>query len=99
MNPSALVAQTGSLLCRGLAIRRVFDNPAFCRLPVGDTAGCQPALHSSWKASPYQIVLLSISASHPQPVPATEARDPKHKSGFQLDKIFFRPTLATVQHT
>ena len=29
------VAQTGSLLYRGLAIRRVFENPTFCRLPVG----------------------------------------------------------------
>jgi hypothetical protein len=30
--------------------------------------------------------------------PATEARDPTHKSGFQLDKIFFWSRLATVQH-
>jgi hypothetical protein len=34
------VAQTGSLLYRGLATR---PTPR-CRLPVGDTAGCQPAL-------------------------------------------------------
>jgi hypothetical protein len=31
--------------------------------------------------------------------PATEARDPTHKSGFQLDNIFFWSRLATVQHT
>jgi hypothetical protein len=45
------VAQTGSLPCRGLAIRRVFEDPTFCRLPVGDTAGYQPALqkNGSWK--------------------------------------------------
>jgi hypothetical protein len=38
------VAQTVSLPCRGLAIRRRRQFQAFARLPVGDTAGCQPAL-------------------------------------------------------
>jgi len=42
---ATLVAQTGSLLYRGLAIRSRHDSFASSRLPVGDTAGCQPALH------------------------------------------------------
>jgi hypothetical protein len=43
------VAQTGSLLYRGLAIRNTFEVLAFRRLAVGDTAGCQPALRK-WLA-------------------------------------------------
>ncbi len=39
-----IVAQTDSLLCRGLAIRKGFVLSTLCRLPVGDTAGYQPAL-------------------------------------------------------
>jgi methionine sulfoxide reductase heme-binding subunit len=39
------VAQTGSLLFRGLAIRKRSVPPSPRRLPVGDTAGGQPALH------------------------------------------------------
>jgi hypothetical protein len=43
------VAQTGSLLYRGLAIRNAFEILTFRRLAVGDTAGCQPALRK-WLA-------------------------------------------------
>jgi hypothetical protein len=39
-----IVAQTDSLLCCGLAIRKGSVLSTHCRLPVGDTAGYQPAL-------------------------------------------------------
>jgi hypothetical protein len=66
------VAQTGSLLCRGLAIRwagftqmrRNSSRCGFrrmpCRLPVGDTAGCQLALHSgSRTTSEFGVTCIS----------------------------------------
>ena len=37
------VTQTASLPCRGLPILNGTKRPAASRLPVGDTAGCQPA--------------------------------------------------------
>jgi len=40
------VAQTGSLPYRGLPIRNRMKTPTVGRLPVGDTAGCQPALRA-----------------------------------------------------
>ena len=52
--PRPLVAQTGSLLYRGLATRRRTSKPprlvlpAPCRLSIGDTADCQSALR--WRA-------------------------------------------------
>ena len=49
------VAQTGSLPQRGLPIRNGTNQPAAGRLPVGDTAGCQPAL-------PARGVLRSVAA-------------------------------------
>jgi hypothetical protein len=53
MNPADAVAQTGSLPYRRLVIRKRRHCPAPGRLPVGDTAGCQPALlrrRGSWSA-------------------------------------------------
>src|SRR5262245_7240696 len=50
----ATVAPTGSRLYRGLAIRTRRDRIAAGRLPVGDTAGCQPALQDgSWAGSSF----------------------------------------------
>jgi hypothetical protein len=48
-----------------------------------------------------RILIATVTAGdgHIAAAPATEARDPKYKSGFRLDKIFFRSRLATVQHT
>ncbi len=40
------VTQTGSLLYRGLAIRSAQGVSSSSRLPVGDTAGCQPTLRA-----------------------------------------------------
>src|SRR6266702_1370941 len=38
------VAPTGSRLYRRLEPAKSHANSTFCRLPIGDTAGCQPAL-------------------------------------------------------
>src|SRR5205809_1003332 len=43
---TATVAQTGSLPYRGLAIRQALKISAPCRMPFGDTADSQSALHS-----------------------------------------------------
>ena len=53
---STTVAQTGSLPCRGLAIREAFPFPMACRMPFGDTADYQSALHAPTRR---RLVVLS----------------------------------------
>ncbi len=55
------VAQNWILLYRGFLIRGPSASPTLCRLQIGDTAGCKPALHQhGWPAalSDYEISAL-----------------------------------------
>jgi len=56
---SSTVAQTGSLPYRGLAIREAFPFSMACRMPFGDTADYQSALHAPTRR---RSVLLSSCA-------------------------------------
>ena len=68
---STTVAQTGSLPYRGLAIREAFPFSMACRMPFGDTADCQSALHAPTRrrsvvlSSSYRIVEVpSMALGH-----------------------------------
>ncbi len=55
-----IVAQAGSLPYRGLAIRSPQSGPCAGRLPVGDTAGCQPALRPIRAARAHSASFLEL---------------------------------------